>query len=77
MINYFINIGKIDSIHPVSLVELLSTQTGITKKSVGDIHLFKKHTVFQIDKSVAKKLEDGARQLKYKGRKIILKKDTQ
>src|SRR5690606_32953041 len=33
MLNYFINIGKIDNIHPVSLVELLSTHTGITKKS--------------------------------------------
>ena len=77
MINYFINIGKIDSIHPVSLVELLSTHTGITKKSVGDIHLFMKHTVFQVDKTMARKLEDGARHLKYKGRKIILKKDSQ
>lgn len=76
MVNYFINVGKIDNIHPVSLIELLSTQTGITKKSVGDIFLYKKHSIVQVDKSMTKKLEEGAKHLKFKGRKIIVKKDN-
>ncbi|MFZ1705133.1 MAG: DEAD/DEAH box helicase [Saprospiraceae bacterium] len=76
MMNYFVNLGKIDNIHPVSLIEFLSSFTGITKKSIGDIHLHKKHSIVQVDKSMTKKLEESSKSLKFKGRKIIIKKDS-
>ncbi|MBK8372816.1 MAG: DEAD/DEAH box helicase [Saprospiraceae bacterium] len=76
MVNYFINLGKIDDVYPVTLIEFLSSFTGITKKSIGDIYLHKKHSIIQVDKSMTKRLEESARHLKFKGRKIIVKQDS-
>ena len=72
---FFINIGKIDNIHPGILIDLLSSHTGLHKKQIGNIDIFKKHTILEIDKKVARRLEDH-KILKFKGRKVTIKRDT-
>jgi len=73
---YYINLGKIDHVHPVNIVDLISTTTGITKKSIGDIDMFKKHSLIQIDKRMSRKLEENAKHMKFKGRKITVKREV-
>ncbi|MEZ4909272.1 MAG: DEAD/DEAH box helicase [Saprospiraceae bacterium] len=72
---FFINIGKIDNIHPGILIDLLSSHTGLNKKQIGNIDIFRKHTILEIDKKVARRLEEN-KILKYKGRKVTIKRDT-
>lgn len=75
MESFFINIGKIDNIHPGILIDIISSHTGIHKKQIGDIEIFKKHAILEIDKKSARHLDEH-KILKFKGRKITLKRDT-
>lgn len=76
MDTFFINVGKIDNVHAAVLIELLSANTGITKRNIGNIDIFKKHALVQIDKRLTKKVEEEGKLLKYRGRKLIVKKEN-
>jgi len=75
MDTFYINIGKIDNIHPGILVDLLSGHAGLHKRQIGDIEVHKKHCLVEVDKKFSKFLESG-KVLKYKGRRIVIKKET-
>jgi ATP-dependent RNA helicase DeaD len=74
MDTFFINIGKIDNIHPGVLVDILASHAGIHKKQVGDIDIQKRHCLVEIDKKASKNLEKS-KLLKYRGRKITIKRE--
>jgi ATP-dependent RNA helicase DeaD len=72
---YFVNIGKIDNVHPGVLVDILAGYGGLTKKQIGNIDIQKRHTLVEIDKKISKTLDSG-KILKYRGRRITLKRET-
>ncbi len=72
---YFINIGKIDNVHPGVLVDILAVYGGLTKKQIGNIDIQKRHTLVEIDKKISK-VVDAGKILKYRGRRITLKRET-
>jgi len=72
---YFINIGKIDNVHPGVLVDILAGYGGLTKKQIGNIDIQKRHTLVEIDKKISKVVDTG-KILKYRGRRITLKRET-
>lgn len=72
---YFINIGKIDNVHPGVLVDILAGYGGLTKKQIGNIDIQKRHTLVEIDKKISKAVDTG-KILKYRGRRITLKRET-
>lgn len=74
MDTFFVNLGKIDNIHPGALVDILADYSGMQKKQIGNISIQKKHSLVEIDRKFSKFLNSGPH-LKYKGRKITIKKE--
>ncbi|MGB4960822.1 MAG: DEAD/DEAH box helicase [Saprospiraceae bacterium] len=74
MDTYFVNIGKIDNIHPGVLIDILAGHAGLNKKQIGNIDIQKRHCLVEIDKKFAKVLDSG-KLLKYRGRRITVKKE--
>lgn len=73
MDTYFINIGKIDNIHPGVLIDIIAGFAGISKKQIGDIDIQKRHCLVEVDKKYSRQMLGGM--LKYRGRKITIKKE--
>jgi len=71
---YFVNIGKIDNIHPGILIDILASHAGLNKKQIGNIDIQKRHCIVEIDKKVSKMVDNG-KILKYRGRRITIKKE--
>jgi len=71
---YFVNIGKIDNIHPGVLVDILSSHAGLSKKQIGTIEIHKRHCLVELDRKFSKFMDNG-KILKYRGRRITIKKD--
>jgi ATP-dependent RNA helicase DeaD len=74
MDTFFINIGKIDSVHPGVLVDILAGHAGLNKKQIGNIDIQKRHCLVEVDKKVSKQLDQG-KILKYRGRRITIKRE--
>jgi ATP-dependent RNA helicase DeaD len=75
METFFVNIGKIDNIHPGILIDILAGHAGLSKKQIGNIDIQKRHCLVEIDKKFSKSMESG-KILKYRGRRIAIKKET-
>lgn len=71
---FFINIGKIDNVHPGILVDIIASHTGLSKKQIGDIEIKKKHSLVDIDRKSARFMV-GGKVLKYRGRKITIRRE--
>ncbi len=74
MDTFFVNIGKIDNIHPGILIDILAGHAGISKKQIGNIDIQKRHSLVEIDKKFSRILESG-KILKYRGRRITVKRE--
>lgn len=74
MDTFYVNIGKIDHIHPGVLVDILAGYAGFSKKQIGDIDIQKRHSLVEIDKKFNKILHSG-KILKYRGRRITIRKE--
>ncbi len=75
METFFVNIGKIDNIHPGILIDILAGHAGLSKKQIGNIDIQKRHCLVEIDKKFSKSMESG-KILKYRGRRISIKKEV-
>ncbi|MBK9257451.1 MAG: DEAD/DEAH box helicase [Saprospiraceae bacterium] len=73
---FFINIGKIDNINPGVLLDIICTHTGMNKKQIGNINIQKRHSLVEVDRRFAKKMESAGKLLKYRGRKITINKES-
>ncbi len=74
MDTFYVNIGKVDNVHPGVLVDILAGYAGLNKKQIGDIDIQKRHCLVEIDKKFAKTLNSG-KILKYRGRRITIKQE--
>jgi ATP-dependent RNA helicase DeaD len=74
MEQYFVNIGKIDNVHPGILIDILASHAGLNKKQIGNIDIQKRHCIVEIDKKFSKMMDNG-KILKYRGRRITIKRD--
>ncbi len=74
MEQYFVGIGKIDNVHPGILIDILAGHAGLNKKQIGNIDIKKSHCIVEIDKKFAKMM-DSSKILKYRGRRITIKKE--
>ncbi len=74
MDTFFVNIGKIDNVHPGILIDILATHAGLSKKQIGNIDIQKRHCLVEIDKKFSKFMDSG-KILKYRGRRITVKKE--
>ncbi len=74
MDTFYVNIGKMDNIHPGVLVDILAGYGELNKKQIGDIDIQKRHCLVEIDKKFTKTLMSG-KILKYRGRRITIKKE--
>lgn len=66
--------GKIDNVHLGILIDILAGHSGLNKKQIGNIDIQKRHCLVEIDKKFSKKMDEG-KILKYRGRKITIKKE--
>lgn len=74
MDTFYVNIGKVDNVHPGVLVDILAGYAGLSKKQIGDIDIQKRHSLVEMDKKFTKSLNSG-KILKYRGRRITIKKE--
>jgi len=71
----FINIGKLDKMSVGELVDFISKNGNVKRKSIGDIKMSKMHSVFELDKSVAKSIPRYFKNVSLKGRDIRCNED--
>ena len=71
----FINIGKVDKMSTGELVDFISKNGNVKRKSIGDIKMSKMHTVFELDKSVSKSVSKYFKNINLKGRDIRCNED--
>ena len=71
----FINIGKVDKMSVGELVDFISKNGNVKRKSIGDIKMSKMHTVFDLDKSVSKSVSKYFKNINLKGRDIRCNED--
>ncbi len=71
----FINIGKVDKMSVGELVDFISKNGNVKRKSIGDIKMSKMHTVFELDKSVSKSVSKYFKNINLKGRDIRCNED--
>lgn len=71
----FINIGKVDKMSVGDLVDFISKNGNVKRKSIGDIKMSKMHTVFELDKSVSKSVSKYFKNINLKGRDIRCNED--
>lgn len=74
MDTYFINIGKMDNVHPGVLIDIIATHAGMTKKHIGNIDIQKRHCLVEVDKKFSRQMLND-RILKYRGRKITIRRE--
>lgn len=75
MDTFFVNIGKIDNVHPGVLIDILAGHAGLSKKQIGNIDIHKRHCLIEVDKKFSRILDSG-KILKYRGRRITIKKEA-
>ena len=71
----FINLGKVDGIDKRSLLKLIKRTAGYQKQQIGQISVHKRHSVFELASKHANHVNKDFKKLKYKGRRIRVKKD--
>jgi len=67
---FFINLGKKDNVTPYEIVELISKNTDIKPKTIGDIDIYDKFSFVEIYTDSEKLLLDKIDGLRYKRKKI-------
>jgi len=77
MSNLYINVGKIDGINPVALIELVNNQITDKKIVIGKIEIGKKHTVFEVESGEADNVLSVFNNVNFEGRQLHLKYDTE
>ncbi len=75
MTRMFINIGKVDKMSIGDLVDFISKNGNVKRKSIGDIKMSKMHTVFELDADQVRTAEKHFRNIQLKGRPIRCNKD--
>ena len=71
----FSNIGKLDKMSVGDLVDFISKNGNVKRKSIGDIKMSMMHTVFELDRSVAKSIPRYFKNVSFKGRDIRCNED--
>lgn len=66
----YINIGKLDKMSVGDLVDFISKNGNVKKRSIGDIKMSKMHSVFELDNSVSKSISRYFKNINLKGRDI-------
>ncbi|GAB6905201.1 DbpA RNA binding domain protein [Desulfosarcina cetonica] len=70
---FFINIGRLDKINEGAIVRWVCDKTGIRSKTIGQIHLKREFSFFEVDTRVADKVLSGLRNAKLDNRSVTIK----
>ncbi len=71
----FIGLGKVEQIRPGELIGMLYNESGIPDGSIGQLHLFPRHSLVDVDEDYAEKLVHGSRNARFRGRAIRIRFD--
>ena len=71
----YINIGKVDKMSVGDLVDFISKNGNVKRKSIGDIKMSKMHSIFELDRSVSKSISKYFKNINFKGRDIRCNED--
>ncbi|MEE9438849.1 MAG: DEAD/DEAH box helicase [Saprospiraceae bacterium] len=66
----FINIGKVDKMSSGELLDYISKNGNVKRKSIGDISMSKMHTVFELDRAEVRSASTHFKNIQLKGRPI-------
>ncbi|MBO5408530.1 MAG: DEAD/DEAH box helicase [Clostridia bacterium] len=74
MARLFIGLGSLDKIRPRHIVELVSSNTGVSGADVGKVDIFDKYSFFEVPAQMADGVLEALTDLSYRGRKIFVEK---
>lgn len=72
MARIFIGLGSLDKIRPRHIVELVSSNTGVSGGDVGKVDIFDKYSFFEVPKDKAERVIESLKELNYRGRQIFV-----
>lgn len=72
MARLFIGLGSLDKIRPRHIVELISSNTGVSGGEVGAVDIFDKYSFFEIPAEKAQSVIESLNELSYRGRSIFV-----
>ena len=70
-----INVGKADGVRKLDILDFVCEQSGLDKRSIGDIELDKKHSYFEVEKSKSKGIDAFFDGVEVNGRPLKVSKD--
>ena len=76
MVPIFVNLGKVDRVNKSGILDFISENGKISRKHVGDIHMHKRHSIFELPRKYAKDIEAQFKGAKYNKRKVKVKIDS-
>ncbi len=71
----FIGLGKVEKIRPGELIGMLYNESGIPDGAIGQLHLFPRHSLVDVDEEFADKLVHGSKNARFRGRAIRIRFD--
>ncbi|MEM1295423.1 MAG: DbpA RNA binding domain-containing protein, partial [Verrucomicrobiota bacterium] len=71
----FIGLGKVEKIRPGELIGMLYNESGIPDGAIGQLHLFPRHSLVDVDEEYAEKLVHGGKNARFRGRAIRIRFD--
>lgn len=74
MARLFIGLGSLDKIRPRHIVELISSNTGVSGGDVGAVDIFDKYSFFEIPAHQSESVIEALNSLTYRGRQIFVEK---
>ncbi len=73
---FFINVGKIDGVRKLDILDFVCEQSGLDKRSIGDIDLDKKHSYFEVEKSKSKGIDAFFEGVEVNGRALKVNREN-
>jgi ATP-dependent RNA helicase DeaD len=70
-----INLGRIDHMSVPDFLEMMDSVAGVQGRSIGDIKINDKNTIFETPDELVKQIKESFEGLEYEGRAITLKED--
>lgn len=74
-VKFYINVGTKDGVRKGDLIEFLCDQSGLGRKSVGQIDVEQKHSYFEIEKAKSKGLPDFFEGIEVNGRSLKVSRE--
>lgn len=76
-VRFYLNLGRKHQLRPKALLDVLSRETGVSARAVGNIDIFEKFTFFEVNRDAADAVFNGLSGCSINGKKLLVEPASQ